>query len=177
MIYTVECGFTDPTTETEWNAFYSHEKLPALVAVSGFHSSQRFNALTPGCPPYLALHSIVDLGVLQSDEYHRNGGGGFARWQRHITDWHRNLYQGLDRAPAIGRHDYLVVTETGPGSLLAIGLVPWSLQAVALDQSPEHRWLARLEHPTAATVQSLAPDLHLYAAMTPQLTATSVANP
>jgi len=69
VIYTVECSFADAASEAEWNDFYSLEKLPALLAVTGFHTSQRFKALSAGCPVYLALHSIDGLDVLQGDEY------------------------------------------------------------------------------------------------------------
>lgn len=106
MIYTVECSFADAASEAEWNDFYSLNKLPALISVGGFHTSQRFRALSAGCPVYLAIHSIDNLDVLQGDEYREKGGGNFARWQQHITDWHRNLYDGLDRAPAVGAAEY-----------------------------------------------------------------------
>lgn len=58
MNYTVECSYDHPATEAEWNAFYSDEKLPAVVSVPGFHTSQRFRALSGGCLAYLAVHSI-----------------------------------------------------------------------------------------------------------------------
>lgn len=75
MIYTVECSFADPVSEAQWNDFYSLEKLPALISVSGFHTSQRFKAISAGCPVYLAMHSIDGLAVLESDEYRQKGGG------------------------------------------------------------------------------------------------------
>ncbi len=64
----------------------------ALVSVPGFYASQRFRALSEGCPCYLALHDITDATVIDSDAYRRNGGGSFARWQSAIADWHRHLY-------------------------------------------------------------------------------------
>lgn len=39
MFYIVECSYTDPRTEEEWNDFYNQQKLPALLSVSGFHCS------------------------------------------------------------------------------------------------------------------------------------------
>nr|BFE98121.1 hypothetical protein GCM10020185_86570 [Pseudomonas brassicacearum subsp. brassicacearum] len=55
--------------------FYSLEKkLPALISVSGFSSSQRFKALSDNCPAYLALHSVDTPAVLQSDEYRQKKG-------------------------------------------------------------------------------------------------------
>lgn len=64
MIYTVECSFADANSEAEWNDFYSLEKLPALISVTGFHTSQRFKSLSDGCPVYLAVHTIDGLDVL-----------------------------------------------------------------------------------------------------------------
>ncbi|MCD7097337.1 hypothetical protein [Stenotrophomonas sp. MMGLT7] len=170
MIYTVECSFADPASEAEWNRFYSLEKLPALISVRGFHTSQRFSALSAGCPSYLAIHSIDGLGVLQGDEYLQKGGGNFARWQRHITDWHRNLYDGLDRAPAIGVDEYLALSAIGPGPLADMGLVACSMHAVALEKAPEYRWLARLKRPAEPVAEHLPAGVHLYVPMTQQLT-------
>ena len=101
MIYTVECSFADPGSEAQWNDFYTLEKLPALISVVGFHTSQRFKALTDGCPVYLAVHTMDGLDVLVGEEYRRKGGGNFASWQQHITDWHRNLYSDIGLAPAV----------------------------------------------------------------------------
>ncbi|MDO2187317.1 sugar ABC transporter, partial [Escherichia coli] len=73
---------------------------------------------------YLALHSVDTLAVLQSDEYRQKGGGNFARWQSHITDWKRNLYAGLDRAVGVGADEFLLVSEQGPQVLIGLGLTP-----------------------------------------------------
>lgn len=177
MIYTVECSFANPASEAEWNDFYSLEKLPALISVSGFHSSQRFKALSPGCPVYLAMHSIDGLAVLEGDEYRQKGGGNFARWQQHITDWHRNLYGGLERAPAIGEGDHLIVSAVGPEPLIEMGLKPDLMRAVALEKFPENRWLAKLDSSISLSVETLPKDVHLYAPMTAQLTSGSGAVP
>ena len=170
MIYTVECSFADPASEAQWNHFYSLEKLPALISVSGFHTSQRFKALSAGCPVYLAMHTIDNLDVLQGQEYRQKGGGNFARWQQHISDWHRNLYAGLERAPAIGEDDYLVTSTVGPEQLIDMGLIPYRMQAVALERFPEHRWVAKMERAIAPGMEALPEGVHLYAPMTAQLT-------
>lgn len=173
MIYTVECSFSDPASEAQWNDFYSLEKLPALISVRGFHTSQRFKALGTGCPVYLAMHSIDGLAVLESDEYRQKGGGNFARWQQHITDWHRNLYGGLERAPAIGEGDHLIVSAGGPEPLIGMGLAPDRMQAIALEKCPPNRWLAKLDGSIGLRVETLPKDVHLYAPMTAQLTSGS----
>ncbi len=170
MIYTVECSFADPASEAEWNDFYSLEKLPALISVGGFHTSQRFKALSPGCPVYLALHTIDGLDVLTAEDYRQKGGGNFARWQRHITDWHRNLYDGIDRAPAVGPDELLVMTTAGPQPLAELGLSPSHLKAVELEKFPAERWLAKAGHARLPDIGDLPPGLHVYEAMTAQLT-------
>ena len=38
MLYIVECSYADPQSEAGWNRFYSEDKLPALVSVSGFRA-------------------------------------------------------------------------------------------------------------------------------------------
>ncbi len=170
MIYTVECSFADPGSEAEWNDFYSLDKLPALISVNGFHTSQRFKALSRGCPVYLAIHSIDGLDILTGEEYRQKGGGNFARWQQHITDWHRNLYGGVDRAPAIGEGEYLALSAQGPEPLIQLGLTPYAMQAVAMEKFPEYRWLAKVERSQAPDIENLPEDGHVYMPMTPQLT-------
>ncbi|ESQ84764.1 hypothetical protein AEAC466_06830 [Asticcacaulis sp. AC466] len=170
MIYTVECSFADPASEAEWNDFYSLDKLPALISVSGFHTSQRFKALSRGCPVYLALHSIDGLNILTGEEYSQKGGGNFARWQQHITDWHRNLYGGIERAQAIGEGEYLASSVTGPEFLIRLGLTPYAMQAVAMETFPEHRWLAKVERGNLPDIEHLPEGIHIYAPMTAQLT-------
>jgi hypothetical protein len=170
MIYTVECSFADPGSEAEWNDFYSRDKLPALISVSGFHTSQRFRALSPGCPVYLALHSIDGLDILTGEEYRQKGGGNFARWQHHITDWHRNLYGGLERAPAVGEDEYLALSATGPEPLIRLGLMPSEMRAVAMEKVPEYRWLTKGERDKTPDIDHLPEGVHVYAPMTAQLT-------
>lgn len=176
MIYTVECSFSDPASEAEWNDFYSLKKLPALISVSGFHTSQRFKALSAGCPVYLAMHSIDGLAVLEGDEYRQKGGGNFARWQQHITDWHRNLYGGLERAPAIGEGEHLIVSAVGPEPLIEMGLTPAQMRAVELEKCPENRWLAKLDGSISLDLDALPKDVYLYAPMTAQLTSSGAAD-
>jgi hypothetical protein len=173
MIYTVECSYSDPASEEEWSDFYSLHKLPALISVQGFHTSQRFRACGAGCPIYLALHSIDGLEVLQGDEYARKGGGNFARWQQHITDWHRNLYSGLDRATAVEQGDYLLVSRVGPEPLIAMGTAPDGMHAVALDRAPAALWLARLPAGMVPAMESFPSGVYAYAPITAQLKSVS----
>lgn len=170
MLYTVECSFTDPQHEAEWNTFYSDLKLPALISVTGFHTSQRLRAVTPGVPTYFAVHSIDTAEVLASDDYREKGGGNFARWQSMITDWFRNVYDGVERAQAVDAGQYLLVSSAGPASLTALGLMPVALTAVALQCTPARRWMAVAEQ-SAIAPSALPDDIAVYVPMGPQLRA------
>ncbi|SPT37608.1 Uncharacterised protein [Achromobacter denitrificans] len=169
MIYTVECSFADPNCEAEWNDFYSAEKLPALISVGGFQTSQRFKALSEGCPIYLALHTIDGPDVLTGEEYRQKGGGNFARWQQHITDWHRNLYGDIGLAPAVNDDELLVLCASGAEPLIQMGLTPLAMRAVGLEKFPERRWLAKLSRGKAQLIERVPEGVHLYTPMTEQL--------
>lgn len=160
MIYSVECGFAHPAREAEWNAFYSHDKLPALIAVPGFISSQRFRLLRGTHPPYLALHNITRADVLDSAHYRQQGGGNFARWQSDITDWRRNVYDGAP-APLVAAHEYLLLCDDA-ATAQRYGLQ--RLHAIALDRNPAERWIGTCAANQASAIPPDAP-LHLYQAL------------
>jgi len=144
MIYTVECSFTDPSVEDEWNAFYSDKKLPALISVRGFLTSQRFK-LSEGvlsAPTYLAIHTIANKEVLESTDYRQCGGGNFAKWQPMITDWHRNIYGGVDLFTNVSNDQQLLISNESGDVLRALGFQVLHLCATGLDRTPMERWMA-----------------------------------
>jgi hypothetical protein len=167
LIYTVECSFSDPGHEDEWNAFYSDEKLPALISVHGFFTSQRFRRQSGHGPTYLAVHSIADSSILRTDEYRAKGGGNFARWQQWITDWHRNVYAGIDIAPPVGEDRCLVLgSRPFPGDVENCS--SWELFADDLDRDPPRRWMSLVATPPAA-VDRCPADVTCYMRMGAQL--------
>ncbi|WP_433635805.1 sugar ABC transporter [Kluyvera georgiana] len=169
MFYIVECSYSDPQSEAEWNAFYSQIKLPALISVNGFTTSQRFRAVTLGCPVYLAIHTVKNAEVLNSEDYRLKGGGNFSRWQDFITDWHRNLYTCRYPAPVISTEEILLLSAQPIAYLTTqLGYPVWEMQAAGLDKSPEHRLAYVVPHNMAALFMNL-PGVDLYEAMTPQL--------
>ncbi|WP_034302628.1 hypothetical protein [Herbaspirillum sp. RV1423] len=170
MIYTVECSFADPKSEAEWNDFYSLEKLFALISVTGFHTSERFKALSDGCPFYLAIHTIDGLDILTGEEYRQKGGGNFARWQQYITDWHRNLYSDVGLAPAAGADELLVLCANGPEPLTQIGLIPLAMHSLALEKFTQRRWLAKMSRRNAPLTKHLRQGIYIYSPLTEQLT-------
>jgi len=169
MFYTVECSYTDPRSEGDWNEFYSQEKLPALVSVTGFSTSQRFRALKPGCPVYFALHTVKDADVITSDEYRLKGGGNFSRWQVYVTDWHRNLYECEGAAPAVSLDEILLLSSQ-PLSFIEtkLGYRALEMQASGLDKFPERRVAYVLARENAAQLAEV-PGAYLYEPLTSQL--------
>lgn len=141
MLYIVECSYADPESEAGWNRFYSQHKLPALVSVSGFRASQRFRALSSGCPVYLAIHTIQDADTLASEEYRHKGGGNFARWQAHIRDWRRNLYRYSGVFPAVTEGDVLLLSQEPLDFVDSeLGYQPTRLPAAGLDNTRSCAW-------------------------------------
>ncbi len=157
MLYVVECAYTDPQSEAAWNTFYNQEKLPALVSVPGFYASQRFRALSEGCPCYLALHDIHDATVIDSDAYRRNGGGHFARWQSAIADWHRHLYLTNNTLREVAPDEVLLLGDTAEDLPVA---APILLQpgGLATEQS---RYAAISHETTCITWPRLPPSLSI----------------
>lgn len=176
MIYTVECSFTDSSAEGEWNAFYSDEKLPALIAVKGFLTSQRFKLCSgaPSAPAYLAIHTIADGGVLESADYRHNGGGNFAKWQPMITNWNRNIYEGIDLFANVTSEQRLLISNESEEALKALGFEVLYLRAIGLDRSPIERWVAISDHLPVPAHHLKADGVYVYAPMGNQLKSNSV---
>ncbi len=169
MFYTVECTYTDPKSEQDWNTFYSQEKLPALVSVTGFRTSQRFRALKPGCPVYLAIHTLKDADVITSDEYRLKGGGNFSRWQAFISDWHRNLYECEGSAPAVSSDEVLLLSAQPINFIeTELGYRPLEMRASGLEKFPERRIAYVLTRDNAALLADV-PGASLYEPITSQL--------
>ncbi|MCE0495555.1 hypothetical protein [Vibrio salinus] len=172
MIYTVECDYSSAETEAAWNDFYTLNKLPALIHVNGFLTSQRFITENEAHPAYLAVHSIRNADILISDDYRRKGGGNFAKWQDCITNWRRNTYCGIQFAPPVNNNEYLLLSTKNEPILSELGINSYLLQATSLDKNPEKRWLAKIHHSQWQSVNSLfSQDTCVYRPLTTQLTA------
>lgn len=144
MLYMVECSFTDPARETEWNRFYSGPKVDSVLAVPGFRSSQRFRAVDALPCPYLAIHTVASLQVLTGTNYKSGGGGTFGEWQPYITDWKRNLFDGCEIAPDVGLDERLLVSDRPPADLACEALPVIWLRSVGLDRSTPQRAIANV---------------------------------
>lgn len=139
MIYAVEFDFTCPDLESEWHAWYA-DYLQNLLSVPGFHTAQRFKADPPSKSPYLALYSVDSADILQSPAY-KNKGGPTApgKWTACMKDWHRNVFDGVDKAPEVSPHQVIVVVDRPQDAAWSIpaGFACWP--CVALDRTVAER--------------------------------------
>ncbi|EDX9717224.1 sugar ABC transporter [Salmonella enterica subsp. salamae] len=169
MLYIVECSYNDPGSEDEWNDFYNEEKLPALTSVAGFWSSQRFRAVKPGCPVYLAIHTVRDAHVLTSDDYRQKGGGRFSCGQEYIADWHRNLYACESPAPAVSSDEIMVISAQPIRFIeTELGYRPLEMQVAGPDKFPERRIIYVLARENISLLAEL-PGTYFYEPLTPQI--------
>lgn len=143
MLYMVECDISDARVEAEWNAYYTERKLDEVLAVPGFRTSQRFKALEPFASPYLAIHTVDSLDVLTGSAYRSGGGGSFdPRFQPYIINWHRNVFSGIDRAPAVADGELIAVVDDAREQV-SDARFTW-LEAAGLDRSIGSRGIARV---------------------------------
>jgi RimJ/RimL family protein N-acetyltransferase len=171
MIFTSESGLVEPSRRAEWDAWYEGH-LAAMAGVPGILSAQRLRALDPGKPPSLALYTVSSASAFEGATYRRVRGMG--PWQGLIDRRHyrRNLWEGLDAAPAIARGAVLLVADREspePGADLA-----W-LRAAGIDRSSPFRGIAVV--PDVASARRLAAriggDVALYRPVGDRLTGTT----
>lgn len=86
----------EPEHEEEFNRWYWEEHVPERLAVPGFISARRYQAVE-GEPKYLALYEVESADVLQSEAYKTalaNATPWTNRMRQHYT-FTRNIYTEL----------------------------------------------------------------------------------
>jgi len=162
VLYVVEMELPDRSQEAAWHQWYGSH-IRKLLAVPGYLGAQRFRALGPTLSPFLAIHDVSGAEVFQSAEYRAVGGPkGTGQWRDRMTNWHRNLYQGCERMPAVGGDETLALCDERGGLRGPLAdRVTW-LDSVGLDRSIERRGFVVLtaqDESTSLDALSLA---HLY---------------
>jgi len=88
----------DPAHEGEFNRWYEEEHLDERMAIPGFITARRFQALEGG-PKYLAIYDLESPEVLQSAPYRHIVGGGKSVWTKRMeslfVNGRRNVYVGI----------------------------------------------------------------------------------
>ena len=153
MIFMSQSGLTDFARESDWDRWYV-DHLRIMVTVPGVASAQRFKTTSRGHPRSLAMYSIASADVFNDPYYQSIRGMG--EWLQLIdrTYYRRNLFEGLDRAPAVSEGQVLLVADREmPDALL--GGIDWTwLECVAIDRSTPYRGIAVVDAATAEKVAS-----------------------
>jgi hypothetical protein len=160
LIYITEMAFADPSRLAQWHAHYLRN-IANLQTVPGFLASQRFESLADTPSPYAAMHEIASADVFESAIYKQRGGrASNGDWQKDMTNWHRNLYSGLDATPEVADDSYLLfIDEEREVAEREIAVPPgvhihW-LDLAGLDRTIPHRGIAVLgdAEPMVATAK------------------------
>ncbi len=182
MLYMVECSFTDPAQVTKWNAWYNGPKIASLLALDHFNASQRFVALDDNPSRWLAIHCVDGPEFFESTAYSSAGGGTFGEWSESITDWHRNLFDGMHMLDEIRPNQMLAVADdktahaainlAGDATVAGAGPHLRMLDCIGLDQSVQRRAVAII--PAGAARAPHAPwmpaGLRFYRPVSPRIT-------
>ena len=151
MIFMSQSGLADTSREREWDGWYNRH-LEIMVTVPGITSGQRFKTVTSGHPPSLAMYSVASADVFQDPYYLSVRGMG--EWLPLIDRryYRRNLFTGLDHAPAVARAEVLLVAErSAPDERLADLDWTW-LECVGVDRSTPYRGIAVVDHAAARII-------------------------
>lgn len=170
MIFMSQSGLADPARVAEWDAWYI-EHLRIMLTVPGIYSAQRFKTDSAGYSPSLAMYSIAGPEVFD-DPYYRSVRG-MGEWLPLIDRrfYQRNLFSGLERAPAVRSGALLLVAdrEREDAALGDLGLT-W-LICVGIDRSTRLRGIAVVAEQPAARAS-----LAVYRAVTDYMVPGGVLN-
>src|SRR5262245_39644595 len=166
MIFISQSGLTDPARSGEWDAWYL-EHLRIMLSVPAVATAQRFLTDSSSYSPSLAMYTVPGPEVF-SDPYYLSvrGMGGWAEFidKRY---YHRNLFSGLDRAPAVtGTHRLIVADRAREDDGLADLRLTW-LKCAGIDYSTPLRGIAVLD--AAAAEKLHGRELAVYRPVTEQM--------
>jgi hypothetical protein len=141
VIFMSQSGIIDCAKDAAWDEWY-REHLRVMRRVSGITSANRYMTGTPGWPPSLAMYSVVSPAVFDDPYYLSIRGMG--NWLPLIDRryYRRNLFEGLDAAPAVTPGQVLLVTDQeSPVDTPHEFSFLW-LRSVGLDRSTPWRGIA-----------------------------------
>ena len=148
MIFMSQSGLTDTRRAADWDLWYV-EHLRIMLSVPGISSAQRFVTDAQDRSPSLAMYSIAGAEVFD-DPYYRSVRG-LGEWQPLVDRryYQRNLFSGLERAPAVDRASYLLVADrpAEDGTLADLNLT-W-LTCIGIDRSTAVRGIGVVATPPA----------------------------
>ena len=141
MIFISESGLTDASRGADWDRWYV-EHLKVMASVQGIDSAQRFKTGDRGYPPSLAMYTVASAHVF-ADPYYLSVRG-MGEWSPLIDRAHyrRNLFDGLDQAPAVAEDAFLLVADRDQPEVGRAGIEWTWLECVGLDRSTPYRGIA-----------------------------------
>ena len=172
MLYMVDLDFSQAARQAQWDAWYM-EHVEALLSVPGVRTAQRFKCLTPCSSPYLAIYSVDSAEVFESEPYRQRGGrASTGEWRPFMTNWHRNLFDGLDTAPAVALDACLLVTEAKPEEIADCNHDFTWLRGTGLDRTILCRGIAVASSANATRITEKSQGrVRAYRPLTPQIPA------
>ena len=150
MIFMSQSGLIDPSREADWDKWYLAH-LRVMVSVEGVDSAQRFKTVSLGYSPSLAMYSMRSAAVFEDRYYLSIRGLGEFQTLVDRRHYHRNLFAGLDRAPAVAATEALLVWDAEAPRASPDIAFTW-LEAVAIDRSTPYRGIAVVDAARAATL-------------------------
>lgn len=169
-----QSGLTEPARDADWDTWYL-EHLRVMVSVQGVDSAQRFRTATAGHPPSAAMYSMRSADVFQDPYYLSIRGLGEFLPLIDRRHYRRNLFAGLDRAPAVADHELLLVWDA-PAPCEDSGIAFTWLEAVAVDRSTPWRGIAVVSASEAERLGTHS-DIARYRPVTGVLTKAGVGDP
>lgn len=101
-----------PGWEADFHIWYDTDHIPARLALDGFESAVRYQALE-GVPKYLAVYELSDLGVLDTEPYgelQRSPSAETTRMLSSVSGFTRYTCRQMSDSGQAGRAgDYLAV--------------------------------------------------------------------
>jgi hypothetical protein len=175
MLYFVESDLSDRTLEMEWHAWYDSH-IQRLLTVPGFLSGQRFLATHSTASPFAAIYGIKNAGVMSSETYRaRFGPNAAGVWKQRMTNWKRNLLEGIDELPDLSADSWLAVIDRYTTGSAALPSNYTSTRPVGLDHSVVERGLllgTNAEKPPTHFERD-GWSLRIFRPLTPKITATA----
>ena len=163
MIVMSQSGITERTRDADWALWY-YEHLRIMASVPGVFSAQRFTTLTPGYPPSLAMYGVASAEVFKGEYYLSVRGMG--EWLPLIDkQWYRrNLFDGLDVAPAVSEDQVLLVADRDTPDATPAELSFTWLKVAGIDRSTPYRGIAVVDkNAVPALPQNVNISVALYA--------------
>jgi hypothetical protein len=154
MIFMSQSGLIDPSRDADWDRWYL-EHLRIMASVSGVESAQRFKTTTPNHSPSLAMYSMQSARVFEDPYYLSIRGLGEFRELVDSRYYHRNLFAGLDLAPAVSPEQVLLVWDVVTPREARGFEFAW-LEAVAIDKSTPFRGIAVIDAARVSAVPAAA---------------------